>query len=116
MNKTARSWIMGILVCLGNLLVSHPGPGRGGGSGTGQPLCPVCRADGWRFRESAFEKNGEEQRPMASTTKIMTCILVLESGRQEETARTSAYAASMPRSIWEREREKVIRSRICSTD
>ena len=33
---------------------------------------------------------------MASTTKIMTCILVLESGRQEETARTSAYAASMP--------------------
>lgn len=43
-----------------------------------------------------FEKNGEEQRPMASTTKIMTCILVLESGRQEETARTSSYAASMP--------------------
>ena len=33
---------------------------------------------------------------MASTTKIMTCILVLESGRQEETARTSSYAASMP--------------------
>ena len=27
-----------------------------------------------------YEKNGEEKRPMASTTKIMTCILTLESG------------------------------------
>ena len=27
-----------------------------------------------------FEKNGYEQMPMASTTKIMTCILALENG------------------------------------
>ena len=27
-----------------------------------------------------FEKNGQEQKAMASTTKIMTCILALELG------------------------------------
>lgn len=44
-----------------------------------------------------YEKNGREQRPMASTTKIMTCILILEQCNLEETAKTSAYAASMPK-------------------
>ena len=34
--------------------------------------------------------------PMASTTKIMTCILALESGRLDEMVSVSAYAASMP--------------------
>ena len=28
-----------------------------------------------------FAKNGEVERPMASTTKIMTCILALELGK-----------------------------------
>lgn len=44
-----------------------------------------------------YEKNGTEQRPMASTTKIMTCILTLENGNLDDLARTSAYAASMPK-------------------
>ena len=44
-----------------------------------------------------YEKNGREQRPMASTTKIMTCIVVLENSRPEEAATVSAYAASMPK-------------------
>lgn len=44
-----------------------------------------------------YEKNGGEKRPMASTTKIMTCILILENGNLEDTAKTSAYAASMPK-------------------
>ena len=34
---------------------------------------------------------------MASTTKIMTCILTLESGRTEETATASANAAAQPK-------------------
>ena len=34
---------------------------------------------------------------MASTTKIMTAILVLESGRTGETVCASSYAASMPK-------------------
>ncbi|MDE6906910.1 MAG: D-alanyl-D-alanine carboxypeptidase [Lachnospiraceae bacterium] len=44
-----------------------------------------------------FEKNGMEQRPMASTTKILTCILVLEKAGLEETAEVSRNAASQPK-------------------
>ena len=44
-----------------------------------------------------YGKNAEEPRAMASTTKIMTCILILEQCNLEETAKTSAYAASMPK-------------------
>lgn len=43
-----------------------------------------------------FSKAGNEQKPMASTTKIMTCILALELGNMEDTATASSYAASMP--------------------
>ena len=43
-----------------------------------------------------YEKDGEMKRPMASTTKIMTCILALEEGNPEELVEVSAYAASMP--------------------
>lgn len=43
-----------------------------------------------------FAKNGEEQRAMASTTKIMTCILALEA-QVGETVTVSERAASQPR-------------------
>lgn len=43
-----------------------------------------------------FEKNGYEQRPMASTTKIMTLILTLENANLDEIVTISAYAAGMP--------------------
>ena len=43
-----------------------------------------------------LSKNENEKMPMASTTKIMTCILALESGRLDEMVSVSAYAASMP--------------------
>ena len=36
-------------------------------------------------------------RPMASTTKIMTCILVLENGNLEDEVTVSSYAASQPK-------------------
>lgn len=41
-------------------------------------------------------KQENEKMPMASTTKIMTCILALESGKLEETVTVSDYAAKMP--------------------
>ena len=44
-----------------------------------------------------FEKNGYEQKAMASTTKIMTCILALEDGRMDDLVTVSAYAASQPK-------------------
>lgn len=43
-----------------------------------------------------YEKNGEEQRPMASTTKIMTLIITLENADLDDTVTVSDYAASMP--------------------
>lgn len=44
-----------------------------------------------------YEKNGGEILPMASTTKIMTCITALEEGNIEETVTASAYAAGQPK-------------------
>lgn len=44
-----------------------------------------------------FGKNEDAPMAMASTTKILTCILVLENASREETVSVSAYAASMPK-------------------
>lgn len=44
-----------------------------------------------------YGKNENTVMPMASTTKIMTCILALESGRLDELAQVSAYAAAQPK-------------------
>ncbi len=44
-----------------------------------------------------YEKNGNEVLSMASTTKIVTCIVALENADLEETVSVSAYAASMPK-------------------
>ena len=43
-----------------------------------------------------FEKNGNEERPMASTTKIMTCILALERGNLQDIVVVSKEAAGQP--------------------
>lgn len=43
-----------------------------------------------------YEKDAYTKRPMASTTKIMTCILALEQGNIEDEVPVSSYAASMP--------------------
>lgn len=43
-----------------------------------------------------YEKNAFQVLPMASTTKIMTCIVALENGDPDEIVEVSAYAASMP--------------------
>lgn len=43
-----------------------------------------------------FGKNENEPLPMASTTKIMTCILALENASPDDVVQVSDYAASMP--------------------
>ena len=44
-----------------------------------------------------YEKNGYASMAMASTTKIMTCIVVLENCNLDEKLTVSGYAASMPK-------------------
>ncbi len=44
-----------------------------------------------------YEKNGDTVRPMASTTKIMTCILALEYGNSDDVVTVSSYAAGQPK-------------------
>ena len=43
-----------------------------------------------------FGKNADETMPMASTTKIMTCILALENGDPEDIVEVSQNAAGQP--------------------
>ncbi len=44
-----------------------------------------------------FGRNENEIMPMASTTKIMTCIVALENGNMEDVVTVTAYAASQPK-------------------
>ncbi len=44
-----------------------------------------------------YEKNGSDILPMASTTKIMTCILALELGDLEDLVTISDYASIQPK-------------------
>ena len=44
-----------------------------------------------------WERNADEPLANASTTKIMTCILALESGMLDETVTVSKNAASQPK-------------------
>ena len=43
-----------------------------------------------------YEENGYERKAMASTTKIMTCLVTLENGNLEDVVTISPYAARMP--------------------
>lgn len=44
-----------------------------------------------------YEKNGYQVMPMASTTKIMTCIIGLEYGHLDDIVTISPYAAKQPK-------------------
>lgn len=44
-----------------------------------------------------FAKNADEQKAMASTTKIMTCILALEMGELQDIVTFSEYASAQPK-------------------
>ena len=43
-----------------------------------------------------YEKNGYQEMPMASTTKIMTCLVILENAPADEIVTVSRYASTMP--------------------
>ncbi|HKL99747.1 MAG TPA: D-alanyl-D-alanine carboxypeptidase family protein, partial [Mobilitalea sp.] len=43
-----------------------------------------------------YEENGQEELSMASTTKIMTCIVTLENADLNDIVTVSSYAARMP--------------------
>lgn len=43
-----------------------------------------------------YEENGFKEMPMASTTKIMTCIVTLENANLSDIVTVSSYAAKMP--------------------
>ncbi len=43
-----------------------------------------------------YEENGYDKVAMASTTKIMTCIVTLEHGNLEDVVTVSSYASKMP--------------------
>jgi D-alanyl-D-alanine carboxypeptidase (penicillin-binding protein 5/6) len=43
-----------------------------------------------------YDKNGNDVLPMASTTKIMTCIIALENSQLDEIVTISRYASTMP--------------------
>ena len=47
-----------------------------------------------------YGKNEGVARPMASTTKIMTCIIALEYGNLSDTVTASQYAAAQPEVPW----------------
>ena len=47
-------------------------------------------------RRVLYEKNGYEKRSMASTTKIMTCLVTLENANLDDVVTVSSYAAKMP--------------------
>lgn len=51
--------------------------------------------DGENYRV-LYEDNGYEELPMASTTKIMTCIVTLENGNLNDIVTISQYASTMP--------------------
>ena len=43
-----------------------------------------------------YEKDGNEQKAMASTTKIMTCMVALENGNLDDVITVSKHASTMP--------------------
>ena len=73
---------------------------------------PVGSFDGCRQRAYFVCKNAETERPMASTTKIMTCILALERADPDESVSVSANAAAQPESDWGQWKDRNLSLRI----
>lgn len=61
------------------------------------PVCTGGGASGCRLRAGTIWKKKRLPWQWPSTTKIMTCILVLENAKVEEEVSISAYAATMPK-------------------
>lgn len=94
------TFILIFLLCITSAAFCNPSPPKFNASGailidakTGQVL---------------FEKDADKQLPPASTTKIMTAILALESNRLEETTTISAKAANTAGSTMYLEKGQII--------
>ena len=94
MKKSLRRYIC-LLCCLLTVLQPMPGYAREPEPGELYAQAAVLMdADSGRV---LYDKNGSQVLAMASTTKIMTCILTLELADLQETVEISSYAASMPK-------------------
>ena len=56
----------------------------------------IYRIDGDGKGTLIYSKNADEQRAQASTTKLMSAIVLLESGKIDSTTKISSYAARTP--------------------
>ncbi|HIX16178.1 MAG TPA: D-alanyl-D-alanine carboxypeptidase [Candidatus Hungatella pullicola] len=94
-----KLWIFGLaLACVLSML--SPFPAKCGESEQNQRELKLYAQsavlmDG-RTGRVLYGKNQDQVRPMASTTKIMTCILALELGELSDTVTATSYAASQP--------------------
>ena len=79
----------GVVFALG-LALAAPVPGRAAGPYITARAAVIMDAG---TGEVVWERNSTDPLPPASTTKVMTAILALESGRLDESFRVSEYAA-----------------------
>ena len=86
--------ITGGFFCALFLLLSVPQPVHGEEMELYAAAAVLMDADSGRV---LYGKNEDAVMAMASTTKIMTCIVVLETVSLDDTLTVSAYAASMPK-------------------
>lgn len=94
MKRSLRRYIC-LLCCLLTALRPVPGYAREPEPGELYAQAAVLMdADSGRV---LYDKNGSQVLAMASTTKIMTCILALELADTQEMVEISSYAASMPK-------------------
>lgn len=95
--KRIKKWVCLFLLIIGNFMGNclwiRAEEGQGPGSLYASSAV-LMDGDSGRI---LYEKNGYEPRPMASTTKIMTCILALEEGNEEDLVTASSRAASSPK-------------------
>ncbi|MGN0356226.1 MAG: D-alanyl-D-alanine carboxypeptidase family protein, partial [Blautia sp.] len=95
--KRIKKWVCLFLLIIGNFMGNclwiRAEEGQGPGSLYASSAV-LMDGDSGRI---LYEKNGYEPRPMASTTKIMTCILALEEGNEEDVVTASFRAASSPK-------------------
>jgi len=82
----------GVVFALG-LALAAPVPGRAAGPYITARAAVIMDAG---TGEVVWERNSTDPLPPASTTKVMTAILALESGRLDESFRVSEYAAETP--------------------
>lgn len=97
MKRFIRSFLVILLIVTGAAAGSHNVMAKEEGQDVGSLYAGsavLMDADSGRI---LFEKDGREKRPMASTTKIMTCILALELGNADDVVTASSDAASCPK-------------------